>query len=110
MIIVNPAISILLGIIAGTVTYWYLHMAHKWMNMEGIIDSTGVIGVYIINGIISPIFSCILIAFYTSHPTGKPLFLGVTVGVDGGMSNATFQVKVYLFSLFILELQQVLQY
>lgn len=92
MIIVNPSISILLGIISGLITYWYLHMAHKWINMEGIVDSTGVIGIYIMNGIISPIFSCILIAFYTTYPTWKPLFLGVTIGIDGGIANATFQV------------------
>lgn len=98
MIIVNPAISILLGMIAGSVTYAYLHLAHKWMNMEGVIDSTGVIGVYIVNGVISPIFSAILIAFYIKYPTYKPLFLGVTVGVDGGPANATFQVFQYLFS------------
>lgn len=92
MIIVNPAISILLGIIAGSLTYVYLHMLHKWVNMDGVVDSTGVIGVYIINGAISPIFSAILIACYGTYPTWKPLFLGVTIGIDGGVSNATFQV------------------
>lgn len=61
--------------------------------MEGVVDSTGVIGVYIINGIISPVFSCILIACYASSPTWKPLFLGVTIGVDGGLANATYQVN-----------------
>lgn len=103
MIIVNPAVSILLGMIAGSVAYLYLHMWHKWIGMEGVVDSTGVIGVYIVNGIISPIFSCILIAFYASFPTWKPLFLGVTVGVDGGYSNATYQVASGLCSSSIWE-------
>lgn len=94
MIIVNPAISILLGIVAGSLTYVYLHFLHKWVNKEGVIDATGVVGVYIVNGILSPIFSAILIACYSTYPTWKPLFLGVTVGVDGGASNATFQVII----------------
>ena len=98
MIIVNPAVSILLGVIGGGVTYLYLHLCHKFANMRGVIDSTGVIGVYIVNGILSPLFSCLLIAFYATFPTYKPLFLGVTIGVDGGYANAVFQVRNKLLS------------
>lgn len=69
MIMVNPFISILLGVVAGSLTYLYLYYCHKWINMKGVVDSTGVIGVYIINGILSPVFSAILIAIYASFPT-----------------------------------------
>jgi ammonia channel protein AmtB len=89
-IVVNPAIALTWGMLGGIITVLYLHYVHKRLNDKGVIDSTGVLGVYFLNGLASAILSIILIAFYYKYPTNKPLFYGS--GSTGGSEDASYQL------------------